>query len=470
MQTKRFRYFFRDMILFKNGIALFLCCFFSPFLVFSQDQMVLKPTDLVDLAVKNSQLVKLSSAQVEAARTRLAQSIDRTLPNVGISGAFFVFDQPTIKPALALRNLLGGSSSNGSSGSSSNSKSIPSADNSTLLQASASENIFGGFKNKYTIESDKYLIKAAELKFQSNQDEVILNALSAYYNIYKLMATTYLLNQDLAEQNRRVKDFENLEKNGLITRNDLLKAEVGTSNIKLNILNINNALEIARYNLKIMLGISETVNFQIDTTGLFKDRTLKSREELIQYALDNRPDLQSLSQESQSYQSKVMASKSGYYPSVALSAGYVDAWIPSIISIRNVFDASIGARYSLTGIFTTKHQVQEAKANLMAAKASHDYLADQVKMSVNQNYLTYTEALQKIQLDQDIIEQAQENYKILKNKYANSLATLTDLLDAELSLLQAHLNQANAKADAQVAYYNLLKSIGIKFTTETINQ
>jgi len=466
MQTKSSRYNSRDLILYKYGIVLLSFCVFSPLFVFSQEKMILKPSDLVDLAVKNSKMVKISSAQVEAAKARLAQSEDRNLPNVGVSGAFYTFDSPTVKPAIALRNLLGGNSSSGSGSS----KSFPSPSNSTLLQASASENIFGGFNTKYSIQSDKYLIKAAELKFQSSQEDVVVNALGAYYNIYKLMATQYLLNQDLAEQNRRVKDFENLEKNGLLTRNDLLKAEVGASNIKLSILDVENALEIAQYNFKIMLGLPETVQIQLDTLQLFKDRTLKSKEEMIQSGLDNRSDLQALGQETESYKARVGASKSGYYPQVALTGGYVDAWIPTVISIRNVMDISIGARYSLSGIFTTKHKVQEAQANVLASQANRELLADQIRMGVNQNYLTYTEALKKVELDQDIIVQATENYKILKNKYNNSLATLTDLLDGEVSLLQARLNQANAKADAQVAYFNLMKSAGIKFTTETINQ
>jgi len=465
MQTKNKRHPFRNSGRILTGLFLFLTAWLLPGEGFSQEKLVLKPADLVDLAIKNSNLVKISQAQLEAARARMEQTKDKNLPNVGISGAFYVFDTPTFKPAVGLRNLLG---TNSSSNSGSSSKGI-SASNSTLLQASASENIFGGFKNKYTLESDTYLVKAAQLKADFNQDEAVLNALSAYYNIYKLMANQYLLNQDLAEQNRRVKDFQNLEKNGLLTRNDLLKAEVGASSIKVNILDVSNALDIARYNLKIMLGLSDATALEIDTLSLFKDRVVKSREEMIQYALDNRSDLQAGNQENESYKARVLSSKSGYYPQVALSAGYLDAWIPGVLSIRNLFNASLGARYNLTSLFTTKHQVQEAKANLNSSIASNQYLADQIKMSVNQNYLNYLETLKKVDLDQDIIDQASENYKILKNKYANSLATLTDLLDGELTLLQARLNLSNAKADAQVAYFNLIKASGMKFTKETIN-
>ncbi len=128
--------------------------------------------------------------------------------------------------------------------------------------------------------------------------------------------------------------------------------------------------------------------------------------------------------------------------------------------MTNVLNASLSVKYSLTSLITTKHKVQEAKADVSQSIANYDQMSDNIKMSVNQNYLNYTESLQKIDLLTTTIEQAAENYRILKNKYANSLSTLTDLLDGEVALLQAQINQAAAKADAEVAYFKLLESSG----------
>ena len=63
------------------------------------------------------------------------------------------------------------------------------------------------------------------------------------------------------------------------------------------------------------------------------------------------------------------------------------------------------------------------------------------------------------------IEQAEENYKIVKNKFDNSLATTTDLLEAEVAQLQARLNYSFAKSDAAVAYKRLLQATGTLNTT-----
>jgi outer membrane protein TolC len=49
-------------------------------------------------------------------------------------------------------------------------------------------------------------------------------------------------------------------------------------------------------------------------------------------------------------------------------------------------------------------------------------------------------AQKKMQVYQKAIDQATENYRITKNKYDNSLATTTDLLDANVAQLLARLN------------------------------
>ncbi len=439
-----------------------------PCAVFAQEKMILNPTNLMELSVQNSKMLKISEAKVMTAKARLAQSKDKSLPNVSASGAYYRFVKPDISLSQGLKNALGGNKSSGG-GSGSGPSSIPQATQATLIQASASENLFSGFKTKYTIAADQYLVRAAELQSEEKKEEVIFNALSALYNLYKLKGNQNILNQDLTEQNRRVQDFQNLEKNGLLTRNDLLKAEVAANNIKLNILEVANARAIAEYNLKIMLNIPESTVIDIDTTHLFFNKSLQSREELAQYALDHRPDLQAGAEQNKGYQSLIKVSKSEFYPSINLNGGFIDAFVPGLLTIKNVFDASIGIRYNLTNLFTQKHQIQEAQANLSLSQYTYHGLEDQIRIGVNQDYLNYQEAVQKIELQQSIVDQATENYKILKNKYANSLATLTDLLEGEISLLQARLNQSNNRADAQIAYFNLLKSSGIKLSKDSLN-
>jgi outer membrane protein TolC len=58
------------------------------------------------------------------------------------------------------------------------------------------------------------------------------------------------------------------------------------------------------------------------------------------------------------------------------------------------------------------------------------------------------------------VEQTTENYRIVKDKYDNSLSTTNDLLDADVEQLQAKINQALSKADIAQKYYELQYASG----------
>jgi len=75
---------------------------------------------------------------------------------------------------------------------------------------------------------------------------------------------------------------------------------------------------------------------------------------------------------------------------------------------------------------------------------------------VNRVYLNWLSSQKKIEVYAKAIEQANENYRIVKNKYNNSLATTSDVLEADVAQLQARLNYTSARADAVVIYNQLL--------------
>ena len=65
-------------------------------------------------------------------------------------------------------------------------------------------------------------------------------------------------------------------------------------------------------------------------------------------------------------------------------------------------------------------------------------------MEVRTAFLRHKEALQEVEALKLSVRQAQENYRIMQNRYLNQLAILTDLLDANSVLLNAELQLTNA--------------------------
>ena len=91
-----------------------------------------------------------------------------------------------------------------------------------------------------------------------------------------------------------------------------------------------------------------------------------------------------------------------------------------------------------------------------------DYLQkkQKIRMEVRTAFLRHKEALQEVEALKLSVRQAQENYRIMQNRYLNQLAILTDLLDANSVLLNAELQLTNARTHVIYTYYQLQKACG----------
>ena len=102
-----------------------------------------------------------------------------------------------------------------------------------------------------------------------------------------------------------------------------------------------------------------------------------------------------------------------------------------------------------------------ATATEKQLSASNELLTDQIKLEINRDYQNSEFAKRKITVYEKAAAQANENYRVTKNKFDNGLATITELLDADTAQISANVNVVNAKADAALAYRKLLQTTGI---------
>ena len=421
------------------------------FTSFSQEKRNLTLPEAIDLSIKNSKQLKGSQARIDQATAALREAVDRRSPELGVSGSYLRLNKPLVE--------LETKKDNGTTGGSTNP--TPSPSQAMYGMANATLPIFSGFRIKYGIESAKYLEQATRLDEENDKEEIIFNTIDAYNNLYKSKAAVDLVNENLQSARQRVSEFSNLEKNGLLPRNELLKAELQASNTELALLDAQNNWKLANINMDLMLGLPEVTELMIDSASIHQPATLKTIEEYVQLGLQNRKDLSAISYRKKAASTAVKAQEGEKYPSLALSGGYIALKVPSLLSVANAVNVGVGVQYSLSSLWKNKAKVDQAKAREREVDASQELLADAIRLQVNQAYQNYLSSQKKIEVYEKAIAQATETYRIIKNKYTNSLATTTELLDADVAELQARMNYAFAQSDAVVAYNKLLQSAGL---------
>ena len=414
--------------------------------VAAQNVKNLSLKEAIELSIKNSKQLKSRQAQIDEAVAAAGEAADNRLPSLSVSGSYLRLNSPHV-------NVKTGKDTGQQQGT-------PNVSQAAYGIANVSLPLYAGGRTRYGIESSKYLEKAARLDADNDKEEIILNTINAYSNLYKANAAVTIVQQDLKQANQRVTDFSNLEKNGLMARNDLLKVQLQASNVELSLLESENNVKIAAVNMDLMLGLPEETLLVTDSISFQQPAGSKAISEWESTAMQNRKDMEALTYREKSSATAVKIAGTAYYPSIALTGGYVAAYVPNLVTVFNAVNIGVGVSYNLS-FWKAKSQMQQAKSRVQQIQANEELLNDAIRLQINQAYQNLVLSQRKIEVYAKAVEQANENYRITKNKYDNSLVTTTDLLDADVAQLQSKLNYEFSKADAMVSYNQLLQAAGI---------
>ena len=425
---------------------------YSPLLSRAQDTKQLSLKEAIELGVKNSKQLKASASRTEQAGAALQEAQNNRLPNASISGSYLRLTTPEV--SLKTKAFGSGADSTGGGGS-------PSVNQAMYGILNISLPVYSGGKIRYGIESAKYLQQAVMLDAENDKEAVILNIINAYINLYKAAVTVNVVRENLKQSLERDSVLSRLEQTGLLARNDLLKSELQSSNIELSVLDAENNRKIANVNMNLMLGLPEQTTLVTDSSTFEKNISLKNLEEYEQLALQNRKDVLALSFRRKAATTNISAIKAEMVPSVALTGGYIAADVPHLVTITNAVNIGVGLQYNLGSLWKTKAKIVQAQAREKEISANEAQLNDAVRLHVNQDYENYLLSQKKTEVYKKAVLQATENYRITKNKFDNNLVNTTDLLDANVALLQSNINLAVAKADVLLAYNSLLETAGL---------
>ena len=398
----------------------------------------------IDLSIKNSKNLKIADSKVLLASADVQEAKDRKLPNASVSASYLRLSSANV-------DLKSAQNSNRPS---------PKVNQAVYGIANVTMPLYAGGRIKYGIESAEYLEKAAKLNVENDKEAVVYNTIQAYTNLYKSSKSVDVIKENLNASVQRDSLFSRLEQNGILARNDLLKAQLTTSNIELSLLDAQNNFTIANINMALLLGLPENTLIEVDSSFVNVTQQLKPFIEMENMALQNRKDVQAIAFQKKAAAVGVKVAKAEAYPTIALTGGYIAADIPKLITVTNAINIGLGVQYNIASLWKNNTKLTQARAKEVQLNATESLLNDGIKLQLNRDYQNYLFAQKKIDVYEKSIVQATENYRITKNKYDNNLVTITDLLEADVSLLQAKLNVTVAKADAALAYNKILSTTG----------
>lgn len=422
---------------------------------YAQERTNLNLKDALGLLDMNNHEVILAKTKAETKKYEWQQSKDLQYPDVKLSGQYFRLTDADVNLKLKLPFPP--------------SSSTVKVNEIMIGQANASLPIFVGGKIRNSIQASENIYKAETAKSENTKEEVALRVIEYYAQLYKNLKTVELIQDNIKSAEQRVKDFSNLEQNGIIARNDLLKAQLQLAKVQLSLDEANKNVNVVNYALVTLLNLPEGYKIGIDEHQFDGNAPLNPIANVDQ-ALQNRKDLESVKFYQKANENNIKIARSGYFPSVALSAGYIALSLQNIAEVTNAINFGGGISYNLSSLFKTSKEVKVAKSKAEELKQTEAILTEGIKIQTQQALENFYLAQKQNKVYQQAIEQAKENYRIIKDKNDNGLATTTELIDADVEQLNANINFANSRANVLLKYYEMLSASGLLTSTFNVTK
>ncbi|WP_428666963.1 TolC family protein [Runella sp.] len=440
----------------KYVIVAGLCLLSSGGLIAQSASTVLPLSKAVELALQNNRGIKLAETQTLAAEARVQEVKDRSLPHANASLAYS-------------RYQLTGPFAMGQGSDGKALFEIPAgAFNATIGGITVSQEVFAGYAEKSAKKSAELLVQASRLDAKRNRSELVYTVTDAYYNIVKLIRSTAVIEQNIRQFDEKERDARNLEKEGIVTGNEVLKIQLQKNNLHLSQLQVDKARQTALYNFSLLIGLPEQQSIMVDTTLTNPVVTLEPLTNFITQAVQARPEVEANTLRMQSAEEMLRNAKSGKYPHIGVSTGYnyinpTARLIPQSQSFISAWNIGANITYNIGSLYNLKGKLSSAKTVIDQTNLQGQQQTDQIRSEVVTAYNNYQLALEQQKVISTAVGQAQENYRLSESRFRNGLVGSTDLLEANNFLLQAQLNVINAAIDAQLAYQRLLKATGNNF-------
>lgn len=402
-----------------------------------------------DKAEQNNRAIQMQQLHVQSSAEDIKDAKAERLPDINAAGEYDyvsnlpifengLFHTPTQYPVLHTYYRVGGD---------------------------AYLNLYNGRKTSLKIEEQKTEHRLREEQRNLTTAEVKLRAVAYYLDLQRSTIFRQLMLSNIAEQEKQLAQIRQLQKNGVVLKSDVLRAELQLSRQQLSLTQIENDLAIANQKLNILIGQPDSTLIvpvqlpQVDSTSV------KSYNAYLAEAMRNAHETRISEQETNLRRLQLQDVKANVSPKLGLFANYTYTYpqiqfYPYSAYLYGLGMTGIRASFPISSLYFNKHKVKASELEYKRQEVEHLDTQDNIRQQVNEAYLRYKEALVRIGVAQTNIGQATENSRILNNTYFNQLSLVTDLLQANTQLLQTRFDLAAAQIAAQMQYYQLQKVIG----------
>jgi outer membrane protein len=334
------------------------------------------------------------------------------------------------------------------------------------FSVSLKQPVFTGFRHINNTVKSSHILESSLAEYECSRLALISTIKKSYWSLVQALETQKVIEENLVVMKAYLTDVKNLFNQGLVTNNEILKAEIRFSQAEVMKTDVNNAVQLARLQLSLAMGLDGQVPVFPANEPYHEDKPVYDIDNLIHLSLKNRPEKKALRGQIKASEVDVSQAISSWYPAIYIVGNMSYAqpntrYFPLEEEFKLSWDIGIYAGIDLSAWYAAPFKSEQATARKKELDDIKEQLDNTIRIEVTRAYLNVKKAAELIRAADKILRQAVENQKNVEEKYKTGLSLHSETLEAELERLQAKLNLTQAKIDYEFALIDLEQATGI---------
>lgn len=318
---------------------------------------------------------------------------------------------------------------------------------------------FGVTQNQATIKRLDY--EAYKTTLAATINDVIYQTKDAYYNLLYAFENRRVA-QDTVDKfelfYNQAKAFYEI---GMNPKVDVTIAEVNLSNAKLQLIQADNAVNLAVARLNNIMGVPFIDQYNVQERLKYQPVDITFNQS-VEIAREARPELKLAELKVESAKQTMKLVKKSYFPTLSVEGQYQrggKSW-------NSNYGYNFGGYLNFPTIngMLIKNEIKEARYLYDKEIANAKNTQNQIYLEIQNAFLKLQEKKNQMPVAMLNVKQSKENYELSYGRYRVGEASPTELKDAQINYQQAQLSYYNALYQYNSAKAELEKSIGKNLT------
>lgn len=419
----------------------------------SQEQYSLN--DLLKQAIENSHQVKKAALQQSESALKTKEVIATGLPQVDGSLNYSRMGIPEISISPEMIEMLPEEIAPLVSGLS---------DIKALHTSSAGVTVSQLLYSKSFLTGVKQVRKAEEFysyMLQKTEEDIIHDVTAGYYQVLMNYSNLKVLNDNIVNLEKLYQILKLQYENDFVKQTDVSRLKVTLTNLKTQRETLRNGIDVQQRILKIISGVPVEKEITLDTAIVGKIEY--QHPVMSEFVLDVLPEYQLLKKQNELAGLQIESDKAAFYPNLAVFGQFTYSSYATEFKFNDFSNMNTVGLKATIPIFSSgmrKNKVKQSQLKLQQNQEDFDlnrkYLETGYQNSVNSLLSSWS----NLQDQQENKALANQVYSQVKLQFDEGMASLTDLLNVESSLLDAEnlFNQQLLKY--KLAEIELLRATG----------